>query len=124
MIKNIVVVVLTLTFVIGCSYNKRSKKYHTGTLFFCDAGLYIETYTASAEGGAIGGTIKSDYLTDSINFRVYVGSYDEGDGGYSYKCAGNNVTAIEIVGRSTNHNQEKSKKEFDIAALKKAKAFE
>ena len=60
----------------GCGYNKRSKKYHTFTNPICDGSLYIEGYTVFGSG-ALGGNMMSDYLTDSINFRIYVGTYDD-----------------------------------------------
>ena len=36
--------------------------------------------------GAFGGDLLSEYMTDSTNFRVYIGPYDDAIGNYSYRC--------------------------------------
>ena len=117
-------ILILLVFTFGCGYDKRSKKNHPSITPFCDGKMYVEDYTVFGEGGAIGGNVKSSYLTDSTNFRIYIGTYDEGDGGYSYKCEGDSVTIYEVTGRSMNKNKIVSTKIYNISTLKNDKKFE
>jgi hypothetical protein len=36
--------------------------------------------------GALGSDVNSEYLTDSVNFRVYLGTYDDEDEMIITKC--------------------------------------
>ena len=117
-------VLVVLVFIFGCGYDKRSKKYHIRTTSFCDGKVYVEDYNVFSAGGAVGGNITSSYLADSTNFRMYVGSYDEVDGGYSYKCQGDSVIIYEIIGQSINKNKIVSTRSYSLSALKTNKKFE
>ncbi len=57
-------------------YSKYSKENHTRT-FILDKSLYIEQYKVlSGGGGATTCDIYSCYITDSVNFRKYIGEED------------------------------------------------
>jgi len=57
-------------------YSKYSKENHTYT-FILDKSLYIEKYKVlSGGGGATTCDVYSCYLTDSVNFRKYIGEED------------------------------------------------
>jgi len=58
----------------GC-YDDNSKKDYEKTELLGD-GIYCETYRVFG-GGVYGGDVYSEYLTDSISFRYFVGSYDD-----------------------------------------------
>ena len=71
------ILVILLT---GCL---KSKRHYYDTLklndyYNCKSKLYVETYRV--------GGLKSDYLTDSVNFRKYIGSYDDEQGMISFRC--------------------------------------
>lgn len=58
------------------SYSKYSKKNHTVT-FILNKSLYVEKYKVLlGGGGATTCDVYSCYITDSINFRKYIGEED------------------------------------------------
>ncbi len=117
--------VLPLTLSFNCTnYDKRNRLCPVETTALCNNTCYLETYNVFSEGGAIGGTVATEYLTDSTNFRKYIGSFDEADGGYSYKCKGDSIIVYEISGRSTQSNRIESVRMYDLQALKKSKVQE
>lgn len=106
----------------GCN-NDRNKTTHSSTVRVCNRNLVVETYEI-AGGGAYGGDRVSDYLTDSVNFRIYVGTYDNADEGYSYECTGDSVYVLKITGRRKNENKIVDKKVYSLLGLEKKKIFE
>ena len=58
------------------TYSKYSKENHTST-FSLDTSLYIEKYKVlSGGGGATTCDVYACYITDSVNFRKYIGEED------------------------------------------------
>ena len=47
-------------------------------------------------GGAWGGNVDSRYLTDSISFRKYLGTFDEKDGMIITRCNGDKITVERL----------------------------
>lgn len=45
--------------------------------------------------GAFGGSRDAEWITDSINFRLFLGSFDEIEGGFSYKCNGDTIYVMQ-----------------------------
>lgn len=72
----LIVVILFSFFLAGC-YKKYSR-----TITVCDGKLFVERYRHNFIDVAY------YYLTDSSNFRIYVGKFDNEHGGYSFKCQG------------------------------------
>lgn len=105
----------------GCNSDRNKDKYRS-TVNICKK-LYVETF-AIIGGGAYGSDRVSDYLTDSINFRNYIGTYDNNDEGYSYKCVGDSITIYKVTGRSESKNKIVSTTKFSLLNLKKDKKFE
>lgn len=68
--KNILLL-LFMVFISGCS-NKYSKENYIST-YNIGNGLYKETFQVYS-GGVFAGNSYSYYLTDSINFRIYIGT--------------------------------------------------
>lgn len=83
----------------------------------------VETYTIFG-GGAYGSDKVSDYLTDSTNFRVYIGTYDNGDEGYSYECKGDSIKVYKITGRRENKNKIVGTTVYNLSELREKKVFE
>jgi len=57
--------------------------------------FYVEEYRTFGSG-ALGGDIIADYLTDSSNFRVFVGEFDNYDSHFSYKCTGDSLSIYSL----------------------------
>lgn len=70
-------------FLAGCY-----KKYNN-TIVVCDKKLFVEVYKHNMIDVAY------DYLTDSSNFRLYVGKFDYEHGFYSYNCKGDSLVISE-----------------------------
>ena len=107
---------------IGCN-NDRSRDKFFSTVRVCNKDLFVETYIIFG-GGAFGGDRVSDYLTDSVNFRMYVGTYDDGDEAYSYACKGDSVDIYKVTGRRENKNKIVDTKTYSLQILKKKNVFE
>jgi hypothetical protein len=73
----------------GCA-NDRSKTGYHDTVPLCDGRFYVEIFTIMG-GGAFGGDRVSAYLTDSVNFRKYLGTYIEGKESIATECKGDSV---------------------------------
>ena len=105
----------------GCT--NRSKKNLISTFKKGD-NLYIEDYRA----GLIG-NLTAQYLTDSVNFRVYLGTFDD-ENGYIYcKIDGDNIYVEQREhgkGSSPQWDTLKviSRKTLNIKDLKKQHKFE
>src|ERR1700733_1427192 len=55
-------------------------------------GLFIETFSA----GLIG-NLSAQYLTDSVNFRIYVGTYDDETESLYYTFKGDSVYVEKVL---------------------------
>lgn len=64
------------------------KKY-SRTITVCDEKLFVEKYDHNFVDVAY------CYLTDSSNFRMYVGKFDNEHGGYSFNCKGDSIEISE-----------------------------
>ncbi len=83
MFKQFILLNILTLLLISCknnwSKNNLSSKRTIGS------NLHIETYKIFS-GGAYGGDMMTDYLTDSANFRFYVGTFDNAHEVYTYEC--------------------------------------
>ncbi len=69
--------------------------------------------------GAYSADIYSDYLTDSINFRIYVGKHDQ-DINYFYHCSNDSISIIKLFKNSHNiFMVTDTLATYDLKALKK-----
>jgi hypothetical protein len=57
----------------------------------CDGRLFVEVFEANSLG------LDADYLTDSANFRKYIGDWDEEHERYLYSCKGDSVYVLKTV---------------------------
>ena len=109
------------TFIFSCR-GDRSKAEHDDANALWDNRLVVEVYKISS-GGAYGGDRVSEYLTDSTNFRKYIGTFDNAHGGYSYKCKGDSVYIYEVE-QSASENKILSVRGYSIQRLKGKRIFE
>ena|SRR5579863_124498 len=65
--------------IVGCF---RRYKF-TGKI--CGDKLYVEFYEVNPAG------VDAEYITDSINFRHYIGTFDEEHERYAYDCKGDSI---------------------------------
>jgi hypothetical protein len=73
----------------SCFHNDKSRKDHKGTIRICD-NLYYETFSIFGQG-ALGGDRDASWLTDSTNFRIFLGAFDDAQGGISVECKGDSI---------------------------------
>jgi hypothetical protein len=111
--SSLLVIICTLF----CCKNKNNKGEYRHTTEIGKE-LYLEVYRTFGSG-AFGGDMISHYLTDTLNFRVCVGEFDNSIEHFSYK---NNEDTIEIQKLETSDGggsfQTISKKNYDIKKLK------
>ena len=78
-------------------------------------GLYVETYSTG-----IMGVLTEDRLTDSVDFRIYIGTFDDENGGFYYRCNGDSIIVQELDSSDRAAKQKiVSEKIYSIAHLKK-----
>ena len=82
---------MTFSIIISLCFNcGRTSKYKRTNRLKDD--LFIEIFSA----GPIG-NLTTDYLTDSINFRVYIGTFDDESERLFYKVSGDSVTVQKVI---------------------------
>ena len=111
-----------ISFVFSCR-SDLSKKVHDSTTPVCDKHLFVETFTIFGSG-AYGEDRVSEYLTDSTNFRIYVGTFDNGHEGYSYQCYGDSIRISKVVDDTAGKRKIVSLNIFRVSDLKKSKKFD
>jgi hypothetical protein len=115
------ILVLLFNFLQGCTAD-RSKRHYKTTYKNGDH-LFVEVFTIFGSG-AFGGDRLSEYLTDSISFRKYVGTFDDNAEAISYKMVIDSIyiEKYSLPGRNTNLVSEKQT--YNINSLKKENRFE
>lgn len=120
---------LFIFFLISCR-NDRSKDRLKAIIPICNQRLFVEKYEVWG-GGAYDGDMISDYLTDSINFRLYIGTFDNAHENYTYVCKGDSVyiekVSIEEEGIPYNTRvitKVIERKSVDLKVLQKQHKFE
>ena len=76
--------VLLFTLLISGCYEKYNR-----TISVCDGNLFVERYSHSFID------VGYYYLTDSSNFRMFVGKFDNEHGGFSFKCQADTISISE-----------------------------
>jgi hypothetical protein len=81
----------------GCNYignsYRETFKLNSASIK-CNCNLYVEVYSAG-----ILHKLTDDFLTDSLNFRIYAGTFNDEVGYLHYKCSGDSLL-IEKVERA------------------------
>jgi hypothetical protein len=114
--------IILLVFILnnGC-IDKKNKKELFGRNSVCH-NIWREKY-AVFSGGAYSAEAYSDYITDTVNFRVYIGSHDEYSG-FEYICNGDTLFVRKF---KVNKDRNKSIVEssiFRLSVLRKEHKFE
>ncbi len=109
------------------SYPKGSYKLLSDHRNPCKCNLSVEYYCIY-RGGATTTDLNAVYLTDSANFRHYIGQYDEGDQAIKINCNGDSVVAVKttIEGISTKWTNPLvlDSKSFSLNYLTKEHSFQ
>lgn len=79
-----------------CSLFVSCIKEYKLTAKICNNVLYLEVYNINPAG------VDADYLTDSTNFRMYVGSYDNEHDYFTYECSNDSIYILKIQTGNTN----------------------
>ena len=87
------------------------KKKYVRTDNICDKHLFLEVYEKWSEIGV-------SYLTDSVNFKIYVGQYNFGSDFYKFECKSDTV----IIFRYSGGNVETKK--YSLSELKRQRIFQ
>ena len=66
------------------------KKYKR-TTEVCERTLYVETFNVNPAG------VDADYITDSVNFRLYAGKFDNEHENISFWCSGDSLVIEKIA---------------------------
>lgn len=73
----------------------KQKLDHRMTLKICETSLYVESFVVFG-GGAFGGDIRRHYFTDSVNFRICTGEFNDSEEALKYKCENGNIKVVRI----------------------------
>jgi hypothetical protein len=94
--------------IMGC-VNYMNKQHHLSTVNLhdyqpngCKLNLYREDYCVYGMA-AVGSDLNSVYLTDSTNFRVYIGTYNNEDEHIIPKCNGDSIIVEKTLNTSSMH---------------------
>jgi len=78
--------------------------------------LYIETFSAG-----LAGNLTAQYLTDSVNFRIYIGTFDDETEWFYYRFNGDSVYVEKIQNiDETALVKTIDKKVYNLTDLKKS----
>ena len=88
----------------------------------CNNELYVEFFQTNPAG------VDAEYLTDSVNFRHFVGKIDEEHERYTYKCQGDSIYIKKFVHGNDPVSDTKEtlveEKVVDLRALKAQHKFD
>jgi len=115
--------ILILTFSVSCQNEKRREK-HVGSDIICN-NLYVEKFRVSGDG-KFGtnfggkGDLYSKWLTDSTNFRMFLGTFDDVWSLIEIECQGDNVFIKKLAEQKTDTVYKViNEKRYNIGNLKK-----
>ena len=99
-----------------------TRKYKR-TVKVCDESLYVEIYNINPAG------VDADYLTDSINFRICVGQFDNEHENITYNCNGDTVVIHKFERTYSVKDDRHDRRtifirKFSISQLKKDGSFD
>jgi len=112
--------IIVFSFLVQSCDSKYSKKNHISTLQV-NKHLFYEIYKITS-GGTLASDTYSDYLTDSVNFRKYVGTVYYDDEQNRYKLIDSNTVLVYRLNIRNNDTLEK--KIYIISDLKKEGKFD
>jgi hypothetical protein len=108
---------------IGCRSDRSKSGYHR-TFPICDRRFFVEIFTIMG-GGAFGGDRVSVYLTDSMNFRKYLGTYINSEEKIVTECNGDSIYIYRTRENTHTHkNDIENTRIYSVQDLKKSNLFE
>ncbi|XVJ65720.1 MAG: hypothetical protein HEQ40_05980 [Lacibacter sp.] len=90
---NIVLKIFLAFLLVGCA-NDKSRKNYKWSFEICD-GLYNEVFSTFSQG-AFGGDRCGKWLTDSTNFRIFLGAFDEINGNITIECKQDSILVTQF----------------------------
>lgn len=97
------------------SCNNSQFKYRQ-TAQVCDK-TYVEVFSIYGNG-AFGGDMLTEYLTDSVKYRIHVGNFDESDQYYRYHCDKSKIYVEKVEKDESGKLQVIDSKVFDRDSLR------
>ena len=107
-IANRLFLFLLIVILLQSCYDDKSRKSYDDTFDVCGGKYFVEKFTVFGNG-AFGSDQKSNYLTDSSTFRIFVGTFDEGHEVYNYSCAGDSIYIVKYNRELVSTNPSKIK---------------
>jgi hypothetical protein len=108
---------------IGCRSDKSKSGYHR-TFPICDRRFFVEIFTIIG-GGAFGGDRVSVYITDSIYFRKYLGTYIDSEEKIVTVCNGDSIYIYRTRYNHQTHSSDiENTRIYSVQDLKKGNLFE
>ena len=104
----------------GC-VDKKSKQKLFATRSVCN-NIWREKFRVFS-GGAFSAELYSDYVTDSVNFRVFIGSHDEYSG-FKYNCNGDTLFVRKFKVNEDRSSSIVESSIFRLSILRKEHKFE
>lgn len=126
--------VLAIAIVCCLPSHNRSKQHYIGSGALCNykigncgCNLYTEHYNVYDQG--VWGTgLNSEYLTDSVSFRKYLGIYDEGYEHIHMACKGDSIivtkTSSEFISTQWSDPKVLERKSYSLSRLRKRNDFD
>jgi hypothetical protein len=116
---------LFFVFILFSCRNDRRKDKIKAIIPICNRHLFVEKYEVWG-GGAYDGDMISAYLTDSVNFRVYLRTYDNAHEGISFECKGEDSVSVykQTLDTATNRFKIVSTTVYSLSELRKKKVFD
>jgi hypothetical protein len=116
---------LFFVFILFSCRNDRRKDKIKAIIPICNRHLFVEKYEVWG-GGAYDGDMISAYLTDSVNFRVYLLTYDNAHEGISFECKGEDSVSVykQTLDTATNRFKIVSTTVYSLSELRKKKVFD
>jgi hypothetical protein len=109
--KDSLFLMISCLFLVSCM-----KKYkYTLKLKHCNDNLYVESFNINPAG------VDADYITDSLNFRFYVGRWDSDHENFSYTCMGDSIFIKKLD--TTGDFQVLEQRAYSLKKLKQQKTF-
>lgn len=108
-----------------CCRNDRDKNNLKTTIPLCNKSLFVEKFEVWS-GSAYDGDIVSAYLTDSVNFRVYLHTYDNAHERIAFECKGEDSICIynQTFDTTTNKFKIVNTTIYRLSDLRKKRVFE
>lgn len=93
-LKTYLFLLIFVLFAFQSCIDDKSRKNHKWTSKICNS-LYAETFSTFGQG-AFGGDRLGKWLTDSTNFRLYLGAFDEVYGKIVIECRSDSVFVTQF----------------------------